>query len=54
MDQKDIIGGLLVLVLLYLVFVNPNVEPFKGGGEMPLGQLIRSFVDHGSTPLFYR
>ena len=54
MNQKEMIGGLLFLVLLYLVFVNPNVEPFNGGGEMPLGQLMRSFVEHGSTPLFYR
>ena len=54
MNQKEIICGLLVLVFLYLIFVNPNVEPFNGGGEMPLGQLMRSFVEHGSTPLFYR
>ena len=54
MNQKEMIGGLLVLVFIYLVFVNPNVETFEGGGEMPLGQLMRSFVEHGSTPLFYR
>ena len=54
MNQKEMIGGLLVLVFIYLVFVNPNVETFEGGGEMPLGQLMRSFVEHGSTPVFYR
>ena len=54
MNQKEIICGLLVLVFLYLVFVNPNVETFNGGGEMPLGQLMRKFVEHGSTPVFYR
>ena len=53
MNQKEIIGGLLFLVLLYLLLMKP-VEAFSGGGEMPLGQLMRQFVEHGSTPLFYR
>tara|TARA_Y100000996_G_scaffold308240_1_gene244963 strand:+ start:2558 stop:2776 length:219 start_codon:yes stop_codon:yes gene_type:complete len=53
MNNKEYLTLFLLFVLGYLL-AKQTYEPFQTGGDLPFGQLVRNFVEHGNVPLFYR